>query len=314
MTHGTLITRGPRTLRTLSPRHPHQEGSNKRRPQTLRTLVSTSKGSTPCKTTRRVQEATTRVHEETTRVHEETTRVLEETTRVHEETTRVHEETTRVLEETTRVHEETTRVLEKTMRVHEETTRVHEETTRVLEETTRVYEETTRVPEETTRVPEATTRVPEATTSVHQATTRVHEETRRVHEATTGVHEATSRVLEMTTRGPKTTQWTQNRQQRDDQQDDNFRPASLDLLLFYCNKLSWVGLGHLARGVKLPPARGLGSRAIHLTRTHRPRIANNKTTNRTKTINFVRGRLIILSPTFIQVVPCPLIPRLTSGE
>ena len=93
----------------------------------------------------------------------------------------------------------------------------------------------------------------------------------------------------MTTRGPKTTQWTQNRQQRDDQQDedDNFRPASLDLLLFYCNKLSWVGLGHLARGVKLPPARGLGSRAIRLRRTHHPRIANNETTNRTKTINFV---------------------------
>ena len=47
---------------------------------------------------------------------------------------------------------------------------------------------------------------------------------------------------------------SQNRQQRDE--DDNFRPASLDLLLFYCNKLSWVGLGHLARGgrgVKLPP-------------------------------------------------------------
>ena len=243
MTHGTLITRSPRTLRTLSPRHPHQEGSNKRRPQTLRTLAPTSKGSTPCKTTRRVQEATMRVHEETTRVHEETTRVLEETTRVLEETTRVHEETTRVHEETTRVHEETTRVLE-------ETTRVHEETTRVLEETT-----------------------------------RVHEETRRVHEAATRVHEATSRVLETTTRGPKTTQWTQNRQQQD--KDDNFRPASLDLLRFYCNKLSWVGLGHLARGVKLPPARGLGSRAICLTRTHRPRIANNETTNRTKTINFV---------------------------
>ena len=236
MTHGTLITRSPRTLRTLSPRHPHQEGSNKRRPQTLRTLAPTSKGSTPCKTTRRVQEATTRVHEETTRV-------LEETTRVHEETTSVHEETTRVLEETTRVHEETTRV-------HEETTRVHEETTRV-----------------------------------HEETTRVHEATTRVHEATTRVHEATSRVLETTTMGPKTTQWTQNRQQQDE--DDNFRPASLDLLLFYGNKLSWVGLGHLARGVKLPPARGLGSRAIRLTRTHRPRIANNETTNGTKTINFV---------------------------
>ena len=64
----------------------------------------------------------------------------------------------------------------------------------------------------------------------------------------------------------------------------------LPLWIFFCfifNKLSWVGLGHLARGVKLPPARGLGSRAIHLTRTHRPRIANNETTNRTKTINFV---------------------------
>ena len=150
-------------------------------------------------------------------------------------------------------------------------------------------QETTRVHEATTRVHEATTRVHEATTRVHEATSRVPEPARRVHETTSRVPETTSRVHETTTRGPNMTQWTQNRQQRDDQQDedDNFRPASLDLLLFYFNKLSWVGLGHLARGVKLPPARGLGSRAIRLTRTHRPRIANNETTNRTKTINFV---------------------------
>ena len=49
---------------------------------------------------------------------------------------------------------------------------------------------------------------------------------------------------------------------------------------------------HLARGVKLPPARGVCSLAIRLTRTHRPRIANNGTTNRTKTIIFVLPRWI----------------------
>ena len=218
-----------RTLRTLSPRHPYQEGSNRRRPKTLRTLAPTRKGSTPCKMTRRVQEATTRVHEETTRVHEETTRV-------HEATTRVHKATTRVLEETTRVHEETTRV-------HEATTRVHKATTRVHEETTRVHE---------------------ATTRVHEATSRVPEPARGAHETTSRVPEATSRVLETTTRGPKTTQWTQNHQQQDE--DDNFRPASLDLL-FYYNKLSWVGLGHLARGVGggVKPARA----------RKRPRLSGN---------------------------------------
>ena len=53
---------------------------------------------------------------------------------------------------------------------------------------------------------------------------------------------------------------------------------------------------HLARGVKLPPppppARGVGSLAIRLTRTHRPKIANNGTTNRMKTIIFVLPRWI----------------------
>ena len=57
-------------------------------------------------------------------------------------------------------------------------------------------------------------------------------------------------------------------------------------------RLSVPRTTHLARGVKLPPARGVGSRAIRLTRTHRPRIAKNGTTNRTKTINFVLPRWI----------------------
>ena len=46
------------------------------------------------------------------------------------------------------------------------------------------------------------------------------------------------------------------------------------------------------QGGQTPPARGVGSLAIRLTRTHRPRIANNGTTNRTKTINFVLPRWI----------------------
>ena len=38
----------PSTLRTLSHRHPHHEGSNKRRPKTLRTLSPTTEGSPTC--------------------------------------------------------------------------------------------------------------------------------------------------------------------------------------------------------------------------------------------------------------------------
>ena len=49
---------------------------------------------------------------------------------------------------------------------------------------------------------------------------------------------------------------------------------------------------HFARGVLLPPSRGVGSLAIRLTRTHRSRIANNGTTNRTKRIIFVLPRWI----------------------
>ena len=57
-------------------------------------------------------------------------------------------------------------------------------------------------------------------------------------------------------------------------------------------RLSVPRTTHLARGVILPPARGVGSLAIRLTRTHRPRIANNGTTNRTKRIIFVLPRWI----------------------
>ena len=39
--------RRPKTLRTRSPRHPHHEGSNRRRPKTLRTLSPAMEGSKP---------------------------------------------------------------------------------------------------------------------------------------------------------------------------------------------------------------------------------------------------------------------------
>ena len=52
-------------------------------------------------------------------------------------------------------------------------------------------------------------------------------------------------------------------------------------------RLSVPRTTHLTRGVILPPARGVGSLAIRLTRTHRPRIANNGMINRTKRIIFV---------------------------
>ena len=52
-------------------------------------------------------------------------------------------------------------------------------------------------------------------------------------------------------------------------------------------RLSVPRTTHLARGVILPPARGVGTLAICLTRTQRPRIASNGTTNRTKRIIFV---------------------------
>ena len=57
-------------------------------------------------------------------------------------------------------------------------------------------------------------------------------------------------------------------------------------------RLSVPRTTHFARGVILPTARGVGSLPIRLTRTHRPRIANNGTTNRTKTIIFVLPRWI----------------------
>ena len=52
-------------------------------------------------------------------------------------------------------------------------------------------------------------------------------------------------------------------------------------------RLSVPRTTHLARGVILPPARGVGTLAIRLTRTQRPRIASNGMTNRTKRIIFV---------------------------
>ena len=52
-------------------------------------------------------------------------------------------------------------------------------------------------------------------------------------------------------------------------------------------RLSVPRTTHLARGVILPLAKGVGTLEIHLTRTHRPRIASNGTINRTKRIILV---------------------------
>ena len=60
------------------------------------------------------------------------------------------------------------------------------------------------------------------------------------------------------------------------------------------NRLSVPRTTHLARGVILPPARGVGTLAIRRTRTQRPRIASNETTNRTKKIIFVLSSLDLL--------------------
>ena len=81
----------------------------------------------------------------------------------------------------------------------------------------------------------------------------------------------------------------------DDQQDVAQGSALLSLGRLgddLLTRLSVPRTIHLARGVKLPPARGVGSLAIRLTRTHRPRIANNGTTNNTKTIIFTLPRSI----------------------
>ena len=234
-------------------------------------------------TARRVQEATTRVHESTTRVHEDTTRVHEDTTRVHEAPTRVHEANVRVHEAPTRVHEAPTRVHEAPTRVHEAPTRVHEATTSVHEAPTRVHEAPTRVHEATTRVHEAPTRVHEATTRVHEATTRVPEPDRRVHETTTGGPRTTRRTPDMTQRSP------------DRSESTPMGPGHPDFGPTVPGPSRRRSFGSPRRssdrssrqGSQSPPARGVGTLAIHRTRTQCPRIASNETTNRTKKIIFV---------------------------
>ena len=92
----------------------------------------------------------------------------------------------------------------------------------------------------------------------------------------------TQRGPETTRRGPDRPESTPVGPGRPD--FDPAVPARLgDGLL---TRLSVPRTTHLARGVILPP-RKRRTLAIHLTRTHRPRIASNETINRTKRIIFV---------------------------
>ena len=141
------------------------------------------------------------------------------------------------------------------------------------------------------------TRVHEAPTRVHEAPTRVHEAPTRVHEATTRVPEPDRRVHETTTRGPRTTRRTPDMTQRTPDRSESTPtgpgrpdfgpsvPGPSRRRTFGSPRRSSDRSSH--QGSKSPPARGVGTLAIRRTRTQRPRIANNETTNRTKTINFV---------------------------
>ena len=174
--------------------------------------------------------------------------------RVQETTRRVQETTSRVPEATRRVHETTSRVPETTRRVHETTSRVPEATSRVHETTSRVHETTTRGPKTTRWTPETTQRTHDRPESTPMGLGRPEFgpavpglSRRRSFDSPQRSSDRSSRQGSHTPPPPKKKRRrhsgnssdedpaSQNRQQRDDLQDeeDNFRPSSLDLLLNY---------------------------------------------------------------------------------
>ena len=162
---------------------------------------------------------------------------------------------TPVHEATTRVHEAATRVHEATSRVPEPARRVHETTSMVPEATSRVHETTTMGPKTTRWTPEMTQRTPDHPESTPMgpgrpdfghtvpgpSRRRSFESPQRSSDRSSrqGSHTPPRKRRRHSGNSSDKDPVSQNRQHRDDQQDeeDNFRPSSLDLLLNYITSM-----------------------------------------------------------------------------
>ena len=202
-------------------------------PSALAKPRSPQRGHNRPEATQRSPETTRRVHQATTRVHEDTTRVHEATRRVQETTTRVPGPARGTPEATPRGHEATPRGQEATPRGQEATPRGHEATPRGHEATQWSPERTQRNP----RYQEPNPRIPGrpdlGPTAPGPSRSRSFESPHRSSDRSSrrGSQSPPRKRRRHSGNSSDEDPAFQNRQHREE--EDNFRPSSLDLLLDY---------------------------------------------------------------------------------